>query len=358
LNIQIQMFRDHGLGNYRDLLVRVAQNPAMIYWLDNNENHKRSPNENWGRELLELFSMGVGNYTEKDVFECARAFTGWTIGAKIPREPYHRFSWNYEFRPEEHDFGEKTFLGHTGNFDGEDIIDIILQQPACPRFMARHLYNFFVADEPQVPAWNLEPPGNPEAIEQMAGTLVDSGFELKPVLREMFNSDFFKESMYQKIKSPAEVVVGTLRLTGDLQGPDPRLSVMGQEPANMGQSLLNPPSVEGWQTGRDWINSGSVVNRINFVADRVGNIDLPGVQSIIAKVASDGTATTPEALVDRCLDLMGPVQVSEKTRQQLASHAEEEGVMLWATDEAYGTSARRVGDMLALIAAATEYQFG
>ena len=358
LNIQIQMFRDHGLGNYRDMLVRVAQNPAMIYWLDNNENHKRAPNENWGRELLELFSMGVGNYTEKDVFECARAFTGWTIGAKIPREPYHRFSWYYEFRPEEHDFSEKTFLGHTGNFDGEDIIDIILQQPACPRFVARHLYNFFVGDEPQVPAWNIEPPGNPEAIEQMAATFVDSGFEIKPVLREMFNSDFFKESMYQKVKSPAEVVVGTLRLTGDLQGPDPRLSDVGQEPAYMGQSLLNPPSVEGWQTGRDWFNSGSVVSRINFVADRVGNIDLPGVQSIIAKVASDGTSTTPEALVDRCLDLMGPVQVSENTHRQLASHAEEEGVMSWATDEEYATSARRVGDMLALIAAATEYQFG
>ena len=358
LNIQIQMFRDHGLGNYRDLLVRVAQNPAMIYWLDNNENHKRAPNENWGRELLELFSLGVGNYTEKDVFECARAFTGWTIGAKIPREPYHRFSWYYEFRPEEHDFGEKTFLGHTGNFDGEDIIDIILQQHACPRFVARHLYNFFVADEPQVPAWSIEPPGNPEAIEQMARTFVDSGFELKPVLLEMFNSDFFKESMYRKVKSPAEVVVGTLRLTGDLQGPDPRLSDIGQEPAYMGQSLLDPPSVEGWQTGRDWINSGSVVNRINFVADRVSNIDLPGVQSIISRVASDSTATTPSALVDRCLDLMGPVKVSEKTRHQLTSHAEEEGAISWDTDEEYATSARRVGDMLALITAATEYQFG
>ena len=358
LTTQMQMFRDHGMGNYRDLLVRVAQNPAMIYWLDNNENHKRSPNENWGRELLELFSLGVGNYTEKDVFECARAFTGWTIGAKIPREPYYRFSWYYEFRPEEHDFGEKTFLGHAGNFDGGDIIDIILQQPACPRFVARHLYNFFVADEPQVPAWSIEPPKNPEAIEQMAGTFVGSGFELKSVLREMFNSDYFKESLYQKVKSPAEVVVGTLRLTGDLQGPDPRLTNLGQEPGYMGQSLTDPPSVEGWQTGRNWINSGSVVNRINFAADRVSNIDLPGVQSIISRVAGDCTATTPGALVDRCLDLLGPVEVSEKTRQQLTSHAEEEGAISWDTDEEYATSARRVGDMLALITATTEYQFG
>ena len=187
---------------------------------------------------------------------------------------------------------------------------------------------------------------------------MSSGFDLKPVLREMFNSDYFKESLYQKVKSPAEVVVGTLRLTGDLQGPDPRLTEMGQEPGYMGQSLTDPPSVEGWQTGRNWINSGSVVNRINFAADRVSNIDLPGVQSIISRVAGDCTATTPGALVGRCLDLLGPVEVSEKTRQQLTSHAEEEGAISWDTDEEYATSARRVGDMLALITATTEYQFG
>ena len=199
---QVEMFREHGMGNYRDLLVRIAQSPAMIYWLDNQENHKRSPNENWGRELLELFSLGVGHYTETDVFECARAFTGWTIGAKIPRQPHHRFSWSYEFRPEEHDYGEKTFLGHTGPFDGEDIIDIILQQPACPRFIVRHLYNFFVADEVQVPAWSITPPRDPAAIDLLAETFVNSGFDLKPVLRALFLSDFFKEARFARVKSP------------------------------------------------------------------------------------------------------------------------------------------------------------
>ena len=358
LNIQIQMLRDYGLGNYRDLLLRIAQNPAMIFWLDNNENHKRAPNENWGRELLELFSLGVGNYTEKDVFECARAFTGWTIAAKIPRNPHNRFSWYFEFRPEEHDYTEKTFLGQTGNFDGEDIIDIILKQPACPRFVARHLYNFFVADEVQVPAWNIEEPRDPAAVQQLADTLVENNYEIKPVLQLLFNSDFFKEATFQKVKSPVEVVVGTLRLTGDLQGPDPRLIEVGQEPAYMGQSLLDPPSVEGWQTGRDWINSGSVVKRINFVADRVSNVDLPGVQSIIRRLASNGTAITPEALVDQCLDLMGPVEVSELTRQELVAHADEEGPFSWSSDEEYASFSRQVGDMLALIAATTDYQFG
>ena len=171
---QIAMFREEGMGNYRNLLVNLARDPAMIFWLDNNENHKNAPNENWGRELLELFSLGVGNYTETDVFECSRAFTGWTIGAKMPRYPYGRHPWKFEFRAEDHDYTEKTFLGHTGNFDGEDIIDIILQQDACSKFIARHLYNFFVEDEPQVPAWNIEAPKNPEAVNQLAKILIDS----------------------------------------------------------------------------------------------------------------------------------------------------------------------------------------
>ena len=110
------------MGSFRDLLVELAKNPAMIFWLDNNGNHMGAINENWGRELLELFSMGVGNYSEDDIKEASRAFTGWTIGPKIPRNPLGRFYWNFEYRPEDHDDGEKTFLGHTGNFDGQDII--------------------------------------------------------------------------------------------------------------------------------------------------------------------------------------------------------------------------------------------
>ena len=132
----------------------------MIIWLDNQDNHKGAINENYGRELLELFSMGVGNYTEEDIKECARAFTGWTIANRQYMEmrsqrdsdwPYGRISWHFEFHPEDHDYDEKTFLGETGNFNGEDIVDIICKQPATARFIARHLYSFFVADEPPVP---------------------------------------------------------------------------------------------------------------------------------------------------------------------------------------------------------------
>ena len=154
----IDMLREKGMGSYKDILMAIAQDPAMIYWLDNNENHADAPNENWGRELLELFSMGVGNYTEEDVFECSRAFTGWTITPKLPRFPMGRFDWYFEFREDDHDEDEKSFLGYTGNFNGEDIIDIICKQPATSRFIARHLYNFFVADEAQVPAWQRVAP--------------------------------------------------------------------------------------------------------------------------------------------------------------------------------------------------------
>ena len=277
----------------------------------------------------------------------------------MPRVPNHRFFFQYEFRPEEHDYGEKQFLGHTGNFDGLDIIDIILEQPACPRFIVRHLYNFFVADETQVPAWNITPPRDPEAIDELVGVFVDSGFELKPVLRTLLNSDFFKESMFQKVKSPIETVVGTLRMTGDLQGVQRELPEVGQASAHMGQSLHNPPSVEGWQTGRDWINSGAVVGRINFVADRVSNTELPGVRRIVDRVAaSNGRHMTPDQLVDQCVDLVGPLDVSAETRLELVSHATDEGPLSWAGDDDWARSSERVGEMLALIAATTEYQFG
>ena len=354
---QIRMFRQYGMGSYRELLVQLGKNPAMIFWLDNCENHKRAPNENWGRELLELFSMGIGNYTEKDVFECARAFTGWTNAGRTPAVISGHHPWQFEYRSEDHDYTEKTFLGHTGRFNGEDIIDIIVRQPACARFISRHLYNFFVADEVQVPAWGTEPPRDAKAIDILSQTFANSSYEIVPVLRTLFNSDFFKDAMYQRVKSPVEVVVGTLKLTGDMLGPDPRWPRLMTEPANMGQELLDPPTVEGWHTGREWINSGALINRVNFAADRVSNTELSGVQDIIKRVASNGDLLTSGQLVDRCLDLMGPLKVKEKTHKELVEYAEAGGPIKWTTDEEYASFSGRVGELLALIAGAREYQF-
>ena len=351
---QVVMLRRHGMGNYRDLLVEVAKNPAMIYWLDNNENHRDSVNENWGRELLELFSMGVSNYTEVDVREASRAFTGWTIQPKLPRRPYGRFPWRFEYLPEDHDDTEKSFLGHTGPFNGEDIIDIVVQQPATARFICRHLYNFFVADEVQVPAWTIEPARDEEALEAMMDSFIESGYEIKAVLRTMFNSDFFKNARYAKIKSPLEVVASTLKLVGAYQYPEPGMTKLGPETSYMGQSLLDPPSVEGWQTGSEWINSGSLLARINFVADRVADTAMPGVQTIIQRFKDEGVVT-PEQLVDASLESVGFLELGDDTLRQLLEHANIGGDLDWNDEASAGT---RVGEMLALVGATTEYQFG
>ena len=353
---QIGLFRRHGMGNYRDLLVTIARNPTMIFWLDNNQNHGTAVNENWGRELLELFSMGVGTYTEKDVREASRAFTGWTFETKIPRLPYGRFPWKFEYRPEDHDDGEKEFLGHRGRFNGEDIIDIVVEQPACARFVCRHLYNFFVADEPQVPAWSIEPPREQKAIDTLTAAFRQSRFDIRSVLRVLFNSSFFKNARFQHLKSPAEVVVGSLRLVGGYELPRPGYGDLSMQPAYMGQDLLNPPSVEGWHTGPEWINSGSLMARINFVAGLVGDPSLPGVRAIIDRLKTKGSLS-PEQLVDGCLDLLGPVQVSPETRKELVAQAKEWGQTGWASETSAKTADKRVGEMLQLIVATREYQF-
>ena len=349
---QIDMFRELGMGNYRDLLVALAKDPAMIYWLDNCDNHVYAVNENWGRELLELFSMGVGNYTEVDVRECSRAFTGWTVSPMIPRQAYGRFDWEFEYQEEDHDEEEKEFLGHKGNFNGEDIIDIVCAHPATARFIARHLYNFFVADEPQVPAWSVTPPNDPEAIELLAQTFVDSGYEMTPVLRVLFTSDFFKNARFSKIKSPIEVVVGTLRMVGDYEFPAPGIGILTKESGYMGQEIMNPPSVEGWHTGAEWINSGSLMKRINFSADMVAQTDRPGVRSMLDRLRAEGDLS-PEQLVDGCLDLMGPLTVQAENRQEMVRHASEAGNVNWGDADAED----RVAEMLQLVVSLREYQY-
>ena len=352
----VALFREKGMGNYKDLLLEVAKNPAMIYWLDNFENHADAVNENWGRELLELFSMGVGTYTEVDVREASRAFTGWTFEAKLPRGPIGRHDWQFQYLPEDHDEGEKSFLGETGNFNGEDIINIICEHPATATFIARHLYNFFVADEAQVPAWQVTPPKDEDAIDLLADAFVDSGCDMTAVLRVLFNSDFFKNARYARLKSPAEVVAGTLRLVGGFEFPGPGLGEMARQPTYMGQDLLNPPSVEGWHTGVEWINSGSLMRRINFTADMVSDVSRPGIRSMISRMQSQGDLT-PQAMVDNCLDLMGPLEVDDATRQELVTHAEISGTVSWATDSDVSASEERISEMLQLIVSLRDYQY-
>jgi uncharacterized protein (DUF1800 family) len=355
---QWEMFRRYGMGSFRDLLVEISRDPSMVYFLDNCLSHKGAINENYGRELLGLFSMGVGmdghfNYTEQDVKECARAFTGWTIANGIPGQPYGRYAAKFIYNPADHDNGEKTFLGHTGNFNGEDIIDIICQQPATARFLSRHLYNYFVADDAQVPAWMDTPPRDPETIKMLEDEYFRSGYNIRSMLRVLFNSDAFKNARFARIKSPVETVIGTLRLIGDWTEPQPGFEPIFDEMKHMGQELLNPPSVEGWHTGKEWIDGGTLVQRINFTADLVGDPSYPGIQDIIKKLAAAGPALSPEALVDGCLRLLGHYELVEETRRMLVDHARKSGELRTNTAE----FPEQVCQMLQMIVATKEYLY-
>lgn len=356
---QINMFRRIGLGNLRTILLELSRDPAMIYWLDNNENHKNEPNENYGRELLELFSMGVGNYTETDIKMAARAFTGWTFSQPIPLYPYGFYPAQFVYRAEDHDDSEKTFLGQTGRLNGEDIIDIIVQQPATARFIARHLYNFFVADEPQVPAWYEVPPQDPLAIAMLMEAYQESDGDIRSILRVLFNSDFFKAARFKKVKSPTELVVGIIKLVGTHQFPEPSLLELEASIGAMGQQLMNPPTVEGWHTGREWIDGGTLTERINFAVNQVADPAKPGLQEIMRRLqerARDNAALAADGAVDGCLALTGPLELTAQTRQILVDAVATEGALSFATPEASQASQARVSRLLQLVVASPEYQ--
>jgi len=356
--IEFDMFRRDGLGKFDNLLQGLAKDPAMMFYLDNCMSHKDAINENWGRELLELFSMGVGmdgqvNYTEDDVKECARAFTGWTVTNSIPRYPYGKYEAKFIYDSNDHDFGEKTFLGETGDWNGEDIINIVAKQPGTARFISRHLYNFFVSDEPQVPAWQNTAPGDPATIKSLEDEYFRTNYDVRSMLRVLFNSDAFKNSRFTKVKSPTETVVGTMRLVGDFSMPKPGMNAMSLNIRYMGQDLMNPPTVEGWHTGREWIDSGTLVERINFTADAVGNTSHPGIQSIVQRLGAQGPTITAEQLVDGCLDMLGAYELAEVTRNEMLALAKADGELRTGTPE----FEIRVGQMLQSIVATTEYLF-
>ncbi len=335
LSDQIRTFRRKGMGKFDDLLLELAKDPAMIVWLDNQENHRGAINENWGRELLELFSMGVGNYSEEDIKECARAFTGWTLGnteymvLRSMRDsdwPYGRISWHFEYRLDDHDDGEKTFLGHTGNLDGEDIIRIICDREATARFIARHMYHFFVADEPPVPSWPYTPPRDPNAIDALTQAYFDSDHDIGAMLATLFKSDFFKaeDIRYEKVKGPAEFMVGTLRLTGEFDRPRREILDRYFQMNFMGQMLTNPPSVEGWHQGVEWIDTGALIERINFASEQFGDISKPGVKSMVSDIMAQNPDPSSDELLDMCLERLGAISVSDETREVLLSLADEE----------------------------------
>ena len=365
LSDQTRMFRTFGMGSFKDLLIQLSKDPAMIIWLDNQDNHNGAINENFARELLELFTMGVGNYTERDIKECARAFTGWTIANREYMElrsqrdsdwPYGRIAWHFKYHPEDHDDGEKEFLGQRGRFNGEDIIHIICQQEATARFISRHLYSFFVSDEPPVPEWRYTPPTNPEAIDELTRVYFDSNYDISAMLRALFNSSYFQsqDSWYSKVKSPVELVAGVLRLTGEFNRPRREIIDRYFQASYMGQFLNNPPSVEGWHQGTDWLDTGTLVERVNFASQQIGDSTKPGIQAMIERIASTpNNVASPENLISVCLEEMGVISVEEDTMKVLidfASQGHDQPI------NASNDGAQKISAALQMVASTKEFQ--
>ena len=353
---QTNTFRRHGLGSFATLLLGLSRDPAMIFWLDNKDNHRDAPNENFGRELLELFSMGIGNYTEDDVKACARAFTGWTIAnadymsVRASRDsiwPYGRLDWQFEYLPEDHDDGPKTFLGQTGAFNGEDIINIICRQPATAWFVAQKLYCFFVSDTP-----------NEASIQVLADEFQGSDGDIRSVMRSLFLSEFFQSDAVRlaRVKSPTELVAGTARLTGNHRFPEWSIVNLAMDANFMGQEILNPPTVEGWHAGSEWIDTGNLVERVNSAALEISDVTQPGVRAILEGIRSTGAELSPAQFVDSCLEYLGQYEIADKTRQSLVSHAAREGDLVFDRRGAAECSEQRITEMLQLVVATREYQ--
>ena len=353
---QTHTFRRVGLGRFADILLELSLDPAMIFWLDNKDNHRDAPNENYGRELLELFSMGIGNYTEDDVKAAARAFTGWTIdnaeymSIRASRDsfwPYGRIDWQFRYREDDHDATTKTFLGHTGEFGGQEVIDIIVRQPATAHYIAGKLYNFFVSDRPDT-----------EAIGILADEFMATGGDIRAVMRRLLMSDFFAAASARlaRVKSPAELVGGTARLAGSHRTPEWSIVNLALDINFMGQEILNPPTVEGWHTGREWIDTGNLVERINAAGAEMRDVNRPGVRAVIERVRQRGNILSPAQLAESCLDAVGMFEVSEGTLDSLTALAAPWGEVRFDRDDTAACAEQRVAEMLQLIVATREYQ--
>ena len=240
--MQNNTLREHALGKFGDLLLAVSKDPAMLQFLNNQQNRKQQPNENFARELLELFTLGRGNYTEKDIQEAARAFTGWGFN----REG------QFVFRERVHDFGSKTFMGKTGNFNGEDIIKIVLENPQTAQYITTKLYKFLVNEEPDT-----------QRVKELADFFYQADYDITKLLQKIFNANWFydEQNVGVLIKSPVVLLVSTRRNFGiTFQNKDIQLFIQRV----LGQMVFNPPNVAGWAGGKYWIDSSTLLFRLQF----------------------------------------------------------------------------------------------
>lgn len=277
---QDQWLRENALGSYSKLLAGIVRDPAMLVYLDNNVNKKGAPNENLARELMELFSLGQGNYTEDDIKEGARALTG-----------YHTADGEFVFRKKLHDDGEKTILGKKGKHDGDAFVRILLEHPACPRFVARRLLTHFEGVEP-----------DSKRLDAYAAFLKQNDYEIKPFLRRLFlDPAFYRDEIVgARVQGPIEYLVGAAHRLG-IEAPP---AILGAGAALLGQRLFAPPSVKGWDEGEAWITTSTLMQRGNLTGLMLGvvklddilsqaDLDMPADESEPMQ-ARDGETTKPQ----------------------------------------------------------------
>ena len=288
---QNQLFRQNALGPFQTLLSAVSKDPAMMFWLDSQTNRKGSPNENYGREVMELFTMGIGSYTEQDVKEGARALTGWTV---------KRDAATSQFVPGRFDNGDKSYLGHSGNLGLEDVVSILASSPNTAKFLGRKLARFFISDSP-----------DEGTVGAIANAFASSNGDMKAVMRTVLGSDAFRDpgNFMNKIASPTEYVVTNYKLLGAKAVDQSALGAM----RSMGQELFNPPNVAGWPGNRSWLNTDTIFTRLNF-ADRMTSSRAADAPSYVDPSAVLAGAGDP---VGHFADLLTDGFLSDASRQVL-----------------------------------------
>ena len=292
------LFRKYALGNFHELLYNVSKDPAMIVWLDNQQNRKGKPNENYAREIMELFSLGIGNYSEQDIKQAARAFTGWQT---LPT--------GFFFNKNQHDDGEKTVLGVTGNLNGDDVVDILVRQPAASKFISRKLCKFYVADDP-----------DETLVNRIADVYMKSNYSIKQMMEAIFTDNAFlsDKAFHAKIKSPAELVIGTIK-TLQIKKLDADLPATM---ARMGQDLFMPPNVKGWDGGKAWIATDTMMERFNF-ANRITTEKFAEMRKYYPKpsdlMQKQGLTSAGQA-VDYFAQMLVDGDLPASTRQKLIAY--------------------------------------
>lgn len=340
---EIDLFRKYGLSNFGTLLLNISKDPGMMYWLDNQNSHKDAPNENYGRELLELFSMGIdengeGAYTEEDVKSAARAFTGWASKPTPPPFFLGPFAMEFNFDESDHDNTEKTFLGNKGNFNGEDIVEMVAMHKATADFICKRLYLYFVSEEI-----------NDEEVIKLSDIYMKNQGEIKKVLEYMFKSDHFKseEIRFKKVKSPSDLVFGITRLVDKYEIPNLDSAELAVNTLLMGQFLLNPPSVEGWHEGEEWIDSGSLIERINYATSEISNKNAKGVKDIV-DIVLQKNITNSDEILNNCLESLGYLEITENTKKIIQEHIEK---------NKFNSEEEKILDILKLIVSTPDFQY-